>query len=342
MEDDNDLEQVTGSPSSGENEFVHVESVDSAQMDVNSIDQLFVYLCLFVVEHLEQDDGVVVTGVDAVQDELHAVRTHEDGGHDEFVDCPDDLLSSGGRSPGSESRPRQLPFRDDTEHSRNQASEIEKQIIPQDYEEERRMLIKEVTNLHRQLKALSKQQPLIDASYAGESSDLTSGTEEGDEKSVIPLREMVNECSGFIELSLRERLQSEGTIKELYATLHAKDKEIEDLMTRVNEQSISHDVQSFEAVADRVLSSLAVAFGDAELSDTSVSGKLSHIEKSTTFLLENYHNVLSEMQMLAHCLAEVNSDFQMENGMVNVFPSVRDELVRLKRKEFELNEKIPS
>ncbi|KAF5773515.1 hypothetical protein HanRHA438_Chr13g0600061 [Helianthus annuus] len=39
MEDDNDLEQVTGSPSSGENEFVHVESVDSAQMDVNSIDQ---------------------------------------------------------------------------------------------------------------------------------------------------------------------------------------------------------------------------------------------------------------------------------------------------------------
>ncbi|KAJ0899966.1 hypothetical protein HanPSC8_Chr08g0308131 [Helianthus annuus] len=339
MEDDNDLEQVTGSPSSGENEFVHVESVDSAQMDVNSIDQLFVYLCLFVVEHLEQDDGVVVTGVDAVQDELHAVRTHEDGGHDEFVDCPDDLLSSGGRSPGSESRPRQLPFRDDTEHSRNQASEIEKQIIPQDYEEERRMLIKEVTNLHRQLKALSKQQPLIDASYAGESSDLTSGTEEGDEKSVIPLREMVNECSGFIELSLRERLQSEGTIKELYATLHAKDKEIEDLMTRVNEQSISHDVQSFEAVADRVLSSLAVAFGDAELSDTSVSGKLSHIEKSTTFLLENYHNVLSEMQMLAHCLAEVNSDFQMENGMVNVFPSVRDELVRLKRKEFELNEK---
>ncbi|KAJ0544915.1 hypothetical protein HanIR_Chr08g0343801 [Helianthus annuus] len=330
MEDDNDLEQVTGSPSSGENEFVHVESVDSAQMDVNSIDQ---------VEHLEQDDGVVVTGVDAVQDELHAVRTHEDGGHDEFVDCPDDLLSSGGRSPASESRPRQLPFRDDTEHSRNQASEIEKQIIPQDYEEERRMLIKEVTNLHRQLKALSKQQPLIDASYAGESSDLTSGTEEGDEKSVIPLREMVNECSGFIELSLNERLQSEGTIKELYATLHAKDKEIEDLMTRVNEQSISHDVQSFEAVADRVLSSLAVAFGDAELSDTSVSGKLSHIEKSTMFLLENYHNVLSEMQMLAHCLAEVNSDFQMENGMVNVFPSVRDELVRLKRKEFELNEK---
>ncbi|KAI7727316.1 hypothetical protein M8C21_027588 [Ambrosia artemisiifolia] len=259
MEDDNDMEQVTGSPSSGENEFVHVESVDSAQMDGDSIDQ---------VEQLEQDDGVVVTGVDDVQDELHAVRTHEDGGHDEFVDCPDDLLPSGGRSPASESRARQQMFRDDTEDNRNKASENEKQIVSPDYEEERRMLIKEVSNLHHQLKALSKQQPLIDANYAGEASDLTSGTEEGGERSILPLHEMVNECSEFIELSLNERLHSEGTIRELYATLHAKDKEIEDLMTRVNEQSISHD-QSFEVTVDRVLSSLAIAFGDAELSDTS-------------------------------------------------------------------------
>ncbi|MFS7955746.1 hypothetical protein Hanom_Chr07g00646211 [Helianthus anomalus] len=40
MEDDNDLEHVTRSPSFGENEFVHVELVDSAQMDVNTIDQV--------------------------------------------------------------------------------------------------------------------------------------------------------------------------------------------------------------------------------------------------------------------------------------------------------------
>lgn len=40
MEDDNDLEQVTGSPTAGENGFVHIESVDSAQMDGGSIDQV--------------------------------------------------------------------------------------------------------------------------------------------------------------------------------------------------------------------------------------------------------------------------------------------------------------
>ncbi|KAI3817495.1 hypothetical protein L1987_11287 [Smallanthus sonchifolius] len=330
MEEDNDLEQVTGSPTAGDNGFVHVESVDSAQMDGGSIDQ---------VEHLEQDDGVVVTGVDTVQDEPHEVRTHEDGGHDEFVDCPDDLVSSEGRSPAAESRAYQQPFGDDTEDDQNKASEIETQIIPQGYEEERRMLINEVSDLHHQLKALSKPQPLIDENDYGDSRHLTPGTEEGGEKSILPLREMVNECSKFIELSLNERLQSEGTIRELNATLHVKDKEIEDLMTRVNEQSISHDMPSFEAIVDRVLSSLAFVFGDVELSDASVTGKLSHIEKNTSFLLENYHNFISEIQMLAHCLAEVKPDFQMENGMVTVFPSVREELVELKRKEFELNDK---
>ncbi|KAL8253587.1 hypothetical protein R6Q59_031808 [Mikania micrantha] len=330
MEDDNDLEQVTGSPTGGDNGFVHVESVDSAQMEGDSIDQ---------VERLEQDDGVVVTGVDAVQDVPLEVRTHEEGGHDEFVDCPDDLVSNEARSPAVESRAHQQPFRDDTEDNQNKASENKEQNLPLDYEEERSVLIKEVSKLHQQLKALSKQQSLSDENKTSDSIELTSGTEEGGEKSIFALHEIVNECSKFIDLSLNERLQSEGTIRELYATLHIKDKEIEGLTTRVNEQSISHDVPSFEASVDRVLSSLATAFGDVELSDTSVSGKLSHIEKNTSFLLENYHNFLSEIQMLAHCLAEVNSDFHMENDMATVFPSVREELVALRRKEFELNDR---
>ncbi|KAL8218877.1 hypothetical protein R6Q57_022250 [Mikania cordata] len=330
MEGDNDLEQVTGSPTGGDNGFVHVESVDSAQMEGGSFDQ---------VERLEQDDGVVVTGVDAVQDVPLEVRTHEEGGHDEFVDCPDDLVSNEVRSPAVESRAHQQSFRDDTEDNQNKASENKEQNLPLDYEEERRVLIKEVSKLHQQLKALSKQQSSSDENKTSDSIELASGTVEGGEKSIFALREIVNECSKFIDVSLNERLQSEGTIRELYATLHIKDKEIEGLTTRVNEQSISHDVPSFEASVDRVLSSLAIAFGDVELSDTSVSGKLSHIEKNTSFLLENYDNFLSEIQMLAHCLAEVNSDFHMENDMATVFPSVREELIALKRKEFELNDR---
>ena len=91
-------------------------------------------------------------------------------------------------------------------------------------QEERKALMKEVSDLHHQLKALSNQQSPTDE------------TGEGGEKSLLPLHEMVNECSKFIEVSLNERSQAENTIRELNAALHMKDKEIEDLMTRVSEK----------------------------------------------------------------------------------------------------------
>nr|XP_043637938.1 nucleoporin nup211-like [Erigeron canadensis] len=330
-----EMEVSEGSPTAGsgggngENEFVHIESVINQD------------------EHLEQDDGVVVTGVDVVQDELPDVRTHEDAGHDEFVDCPDDLVSSESRSPSVRSKLRQHPFGDGTEDIQQTVAESEKEIAPQDYEEERKVLVKEVSNLHHQLKALSKQQSLTDRNDGGfPGNQLASETEEDDNKSILPVREMVNECSKFIELSLNERSRAEGTISELYATLHMKDKEIEDLMMRVNEQSASQDdvissneMLSVETTTDRILSSLAITFGEAELPDTSVSGKISYLENSTFFLLEKYNYFLSEAQMLGHCLVEVNSGFDMQNGMETVFSSVREELVGLKRKEFELNDK---
>ncbi|CAI9299988.1 unnamed protein product [Lactuca saligna] len=333
MEDDNDLEQVTGSPTAGENGFVHIESVDSAQMDGGSIDQ---------VERLEQDDGVVVTGVDAVQDEPEPlnVRTTEDVGPDEFVDCPDDLVSNEARSPAVVNRPRQLPFRDDdTEVTQHTAPDIEREILPlpQDNEEENGVLIKEVRNLHHLLKALSKQK------------QLTDGTDvvEGGEKSLLSLHEMVKECSNFIEISLNEQSHAEATISELNATLHMKDKEIEDLMVRVNDHSISQDVvalksdelSSVVAIVDRILYSFAPAFGDAGLSNTSVSEKLSHLERTTSFLLEKYYNLLSEIESFSHCLAEVKPDFQMQNGTETVFITVREELLELKRKELEVTNK---
>ncbi|KAL8241660.1 hypothetical protein R6Q59_011962 [Mikania micrantha] len=330
MEEDNDLEQVTGSPTAGENEFVHVESVDSAQTDGGSIDQ---------VEHLEQDDGVVITGVDTAQDEQLDARAHEDGGNDEFVDCPDDLVSNEARSPGTGGMSHQTPFGDDAEDIQYKVSDSENHITSQEYEEERRALMKEVINLHRHLKALSNQQSLIEENNADNPSEFTLGVEQDGEKSFLALHELVNECSKFIGISVNERLQSEGTMRELYATLHMKDKEIEDLMIRLNEQSKLQDLSSFEVIVDRILSSLVNAFGAAEFSDTSVSGKLNCLESYTSYLLQKYNYVLYEVEMLAHCLAEVKSDFQMENYMDTVFPSLREELVGLKRKEIEFNEK---
>ncbi|PWA75618.1 hypothetical protein CTI12_AA241340 [Artemisia annua] len=327
MEEDNDGENATGSPSSGgENGFVHIQS-PHPHPDPAVEHQ---------AERLEQDDGVVVTRVeDTVQDEPYEARTTEDAGHDEFMDCPDDLVSSEARSPGSAMRARQQPFMDDTRNIPSNAPEIETEILPRDDEEERKALLKEVSNLHHQLKALSNQQSPTDE------------TGEGGEKSLLPLHEMVNECSKFIEISLNERLQTEGTIRELNATIHMKDKEIEDLMTRVNEQSTSHDevnlrsdeMSYFEATTDRILSSLVIAIGDSELTDTSISGKLSHLEKSTSLLLEKYHHFLSEAEMLGHCLAEVKPGFEMDDDMESVFFSAREELFVVRRKELELNEK---
>lgn len=326
MEEDNDLEQVTGSPTAGENGFVHVESVDSAQMDGGSIDQ---------VERLEQDDGVVVTGVDTIQDELPNVRTTEEVVPDEFVDCPDDLVSNEARSPSTAtSRVPQTPFMDVPEDIQIQPTVpvIESEVLPQDNKEEKGVLEKEVSNLHNLLKALSKQQ------------SLTDGTVDSGEKS---LHDIVHECSKFIEISLDEQSHVEAKISELNATLHMKDKEIEDLMVKVNEQSISQEVvalksdelSSVEAIVDGILYSLSTTLGDAGLSDTSVSGKLSYLERSSFFLLEKYHNFLTETQTLSHCLTEVKPDFNMQNGIETVFLSVREELLELKRKELELTYK---
>ncbi|KAI3516078.1 hypothetical protein L1887_14987 [Cichorium endivia] len=205
---------------------------------------------------------------------------------------------------------------------------IESEILPQDNQEEKGVLEKEVSNLHHLLKALSKQQ------------SLTDGTVDSGEKS---LNDMVNECSKFIEISLNEQSHVEAKISELNATLHMKDKEIEDLMVKVNEQSIvalkSDELSSVEAIVDGILYSLSTTLGDAGLSDTSVSGKLSYLERSTFFLLEKYHNFLTETQTLSHCLTEVKPDFNMQNGIETVFLSVREELLELKRKELELTYK---
>lgn len=50
------------------------------------------------VERIDQDDGVLVMGVDTLQDDQNEEKVIEDGGKDDmFVDCPDELVSFDGR-----------------------------------------------------------------------------------------------------------------------------------------------------------------------------------------------------------------------------------------------------
>ncbi|MFS8015809.1 hypothetical protein Hanom_Chr15g01361051 [Helianthus anomalus] len=58
MEDGNDLEQVTRSPSFRENGFIHVELVDSAQMHVNTIDQVKDKLEKLMVADIESGKSI--------------------------------------------------------------------------------------------------------------------------------------------------------------------------------------------------------------------------------------------------------------------------------------------
>ncbi|MFS7994737.1 hypothetical protein Hanom_Chr12g01109601 [Helianthus anomalus] len=76
----------------------------------------------------------MITGVDTVQDEPHDAISNEDGGQDEFVDCPDDLISNESKSPGPGSMTRQQLFGDDTEDVQYNVAGNQKEITPHDYE----------------------------------------------------------------------------------------------------------------------------------------------------------------------------------------------------------------
>ncbi|XP_023733663.1 trans-Golgi network-localized SYP41-interacting protein 1 [Lactuca sativa] len=282
MEEDSDLEHVTGSPTAGESGFVHVESINSASMDGSAI---------------IQDDGVVVTRVDAVQDESSDLRMTDDGGNEEFVDCPDDLLSYDGRTDFDESQEAEEVVSEDHQHS---LFDSEHQILPHHYQEERQQLMTELTNLRHKLKILIKKHPLIDGKDGALFTyELAAAAAVGDDKSLWPLHEMIFDCSRFIELALGEQSQTEHTVRELYATIDTKDKEINDLNVKIFEYS------SVETTTDRILSSLAHALGVEESVHTSVSDKMLHLEKSISLLIGNQNHFLSEIEMLNQCLTEL-------------------------------------
>ncbi|KAI3501832.1 hypothetical protein L1887_29858 [Cichorium endivia] len=262
MEEYSDLEHVTGSPTAGESGFVHVEPIDSSSMDGSAINQ---------------DDGVVVT---KLQDESNDLRVTDDGGNEEFVDCPDDLISY-------ESQESEVVSED------QQILGSEREILPPHYQEERQQLMTELTNLRHQLKLLIKKHPLIDGKDSALFTyELAKATVVGDDKSLWPLHEMIFDCSRFLELALSEQSQTEHTVRELYTTLDTKDKQINDLNVKVTEH------YSVMTTTDRILSSLANALSLEKFPDTSVNGKMLNLEKATSFLIQKHNHFLSEVEML--------------------------------------------
>ncbi|KAK9276127.1 hypothetical protein L1049_005658 [Liquidambar formosana] len=246
----------------------------------------------------------------------------------------------------------------------------EKEVLAKENKEERANFAKELANLRLQLKALTDQ-PLPGENDGG-LLDRLHKAEMGDEEEKIevdetPLHAMINECSESLKSALEERLQNEGTLRELHAILYMKDQEIEDLNAKVTELSVARDVvvsyltsiqntgshsvelssevqfekgQHIDSVINRMLDSLAAVVHQEELLDDSVAGKISHIEKSTSLLIENYNLFLSEIDQLRQCLIDAGSGLRVQEEFGMVFVAARDEFIELRRKEADFVGKL--
>ncbi|XP_054807240.1 trans-Golgi network-localized SYP41-interacting protein 1-like [Prosopis cineraria] len=226
--------------------------------------------------------------------------------------------------------------------------------IAQQYKEERETLAQVVLNLHRQLKALAGEESLPnDANVEVRDQEVQMAN--------IPTKELMNECLEFAITTSEERSNAEATMRHLQSLLSMKDKEILDLNTKVAVSLVSQDVaecvassfdsneknsevqlekyRNIEIVMDKIILSIATVVNQEQVLDDSVSGKIVHIEKGTSLLIENYNQIKSEIEQFAQSFSKVALDTR-ENCANNILVAACDELLGLKRKEAELVEKV--
>lgn len=207
---------------------------------------------------------------------------------------------------------------------------------------ERETFVKELAELHNQLKDLSNQQLKLDENdHQVELID----REDEIQMSNITLHTMMNKCSDLLRKTLDERIQTEGTIRELHATLYMKDQEIQDLNAKLTEISSACDAfleknEHIEVVMNRILASLATVVNQEELLDNSITGKISHAEKSASMLVGYYNWVLAEIDQLRKCLTETSPDVGPQLDLGTIFTTARNELTELKRKEIHFMERM--
>ncbi|XP_034894399.1 trans-Golgi network-localized SYP41-interacting protein 1 isoform X2 [Populus alba] len=197
----------------------------------------------------------------------------------------------------------------------------EKQTLSTELKEERESISRDVSILCHELKGLADKQSL--------SADYGNQEEMVADNDTSLLREMLSECSQFVKVALDERLRTEGVIREL-------NQRIEDLTVKAQAE------EGVEVVADRLLASLGVVVNPGELLDYSVMGKLAHVERSGSLLVDHYSWMLYEIDQLRACLTEGGFNFEGQEpfGPAMVFAAARGELVELKRKEVEMVEKL--
>ncbi|TQD86996.1 hypothetical protein C1H46_027444 [Malus baccata] len=289
-----------------------------------------------VAEPVNQELGSGSPAADGVEDSDDRVpgdkgKVTEDSGKEEFVDCSEDYAM------------------DEVDRLRLllETTVSEKESLARQFEEEREAFGRELASLRFQLNAFTDPQPSI-----GESGNFVN----------TRWTELINECSGLVKTALEKRLQTEAAVRELEGVVFKKDQEIEELNAKVNEFSVLNDVVSIflnsaqrsvevsseaqiekdahvEFVTNRMLASIKGVVDQQEMVDSSIGGKLAHVEQCTSILIQKLTGMLSEIEQLRQCLPEARSDLD-SHELGGIFAAARDELLEHKRKEAEFVERL--
>ncbi|XP_014493879.1 myosin-11 [Vigna radiata var. radiata] len=286
-------------------------------------------------------------------DEKSAEDTARD---DMFVDCPDELTGQKDEEVSTEKNEDDGTEENEFMHHQQRHSvemgngegdahspdqlektDAEKERILQEYQEERQTVTQGVLDLYFQLKTLNGKE---------------NGTEVGDrDVSEFPLRELIKECLEFVNTASEERSNSETTISNLREHLSSRDREIEDLNTKLDQLMVSNDNFQVSAQAqlekdhfvenlmDKMISSLATVVTQEQVLDDSISGKIVYIEEGTTHLIGKYNQILSEIYQLGQSFSQVGLDSK-EQQYGSILAGAHGGLLELKRKETELVEKL--
>lgn len=301
------------------------------------------------------EDGVmVITDHNGSGGDSDGVVVSEDAGREDmFLDAPDDL-GDGRDSPATFTEAQgstdgefdhRTRFRgldnemqndymvDDLERLRSMLDKTinEKESLARECKDEMEMAAKEIANLRDQMRDLISKQ-------SAQQTDSESVHHfHGDEQ--IPLHEMINECSMFLR-SITEEIQDlNGKSTELSVSHEVVNSYLSSAQNESAEFQFQKD-QYTEEVVNRMLSSLASLVYVGDLSDSSVTGKITHIEKSVLALIENYNWFLYESDQLRQCLTQVRPDIAEHSDYGVIFAAANDVLLGSRQKETDFFEKL--
>ena len=192
------------------------------------------------------------------------------------------------------------------------------------------MAAKGIANLRGQMRDLISRQ------LAQQNDSQSAHHFHGDEQ--IPLHEMINECSMFLR-SITEEIQD---LNRKSTELSVSHEIVNSYLSSAQNESAEFQFQKdqyMEEVMNRMLSSLA-SLVYVDLSDSSLTGKITHIEKSVLALIENYNWFLYQSDQLRQCLAQVRPDLAEQSDYGIIFAAANDVLLGSRQKETDFFEKL--